>query len=330
MTGTEDIFAHFKAELQKAGAAQGTIDEVMVKSDVRNIPGKIRSNFAATEKEARCARFACDAVGDMTFAARVGLSRANYSSLTSYIAKYSKTLEDAITQTSKLHAVDSPALKWTLHRSGNHAALKLAWEDGSFAKYHRFVEFMMFSSLARIRAVTQTPFRPLEIRFDHEVGSSAEVYSKLAGCPVVFGTSDFEMLISVPSLTAPIPTYDEALMQHLTRYCQRILSDRRPVKPTLTSTVEGLLLSELPTHMMRAEEAAAKVGMSARTFARRLTDEGTTFREIADDVRCDLAKTLIKDKMSLSKVAFFLGYADQAAFSTAFKRWTGISPNAFG
>lgn len=329
LTKTTDIFGHFAVELKKAGAAQDAISGVLRNTESLYDARKAVSSHERAEKDALLIRNACDALQDITFGARAGLALVAYSNLIDYVAKYSKNLEAAILQTSKFHAVDSPALGWELQTSGNHASLKLSWKDGSFAKYHRYVEFNMFAALARIRTITQTKFSPIEIRFQHEVGVTEAQYSKLAECPVIFGTSDFEMLLSLPSLNTPIPTFDEHLVQHLAEYCQRLLADRRPVQRTLSSTVEGLLLSELPTRMLRSDEAAAQIGMSSRTFARRLNDEGTTFREIADSVRCDLAKTLIKDNISLSKIAYFLGYGDQAAFSTAFKRWTGTSPNAF-
>ncbi len=93
--------------------------------------------------------------------------------------------------------------------------------------------------------------------------------------------------------------------------------------------MEGLLTAALPARLPSGDEVAASVGMSPRTFARKLKKDGISYREIVDDLRCDLAKTFMKDDMRLSKIAFALGYSDQAAFSIAFKRWTGKAPTNF-
>jgi AraC-like DNA-binding protein len=100
-------------------------------------------------------------------------------------------------------------------------------------------------------------------------------------------------------------------------------------KQLTRAKVEGLITRSLPGKILSADDVAAKLGMSARTFARRLQSEGTSYRDITEDLRCDLAQTFITNGMNLSEIAYSLGYADQSAFSTAFKRWTGQPPSAF-
>ena len=69
--------------------------------------------------------------------------------------------------------------------------------------------------------------------------------------------------------------------------------------------------------------------MSRRTLTRKLKDEQTTFREIVDTLRYDLSKSYLSDGLSVGEIAYYLGYADHAAFSTAFKRWSGKSPRGY-
>jgi AraC-like DNA-binding protein len=67
--------------------------------------------------------------------------------------------------------------------------------------------------------------------------------------------------------------------------------------------------------------------MSPRTLGRRLAEEGTTFSELLDDLRRQLALRYVgTETHGLSEVAFLLGFSDVAAFYRAFKRWTGRTP----
>lgn len=288
--------------------------------------------FAKTigyEQEALFVRAACDATGDMTFGAAEGLGFGQhaFNSLTGYIGKHSRNLRAAIESTSRFHDIIDPALAFALRVSGNSASFEVTWKDPRFAKYHRHSEFLIFGALSRFRTFTQVEFLPVELRLDHDVGPLAPAYRTLAGFPVVFGAERIEIILSLPSLDLPIPTYDLRLREHLTNYGDRLLRDLPAKKPELRSRIEGLITAALPTRMPSAEDIAASLGMSPRTFARRLSEDGTSYREVVDDLRCDLAKTFLKDGMSLSEIAFSLGYKDQSAFSVAFKRWTGVAPS---
>ena len=73
-----------------------------------------------------------------------------------------------------------------------------------------------------------------------------------------------------------------------------------------------------------------KSGIEDCDLRRRLTEEGTSFREVLQEARQERAKTMLsKSGMSLAVAAEQLGYSDTAAFSRAFKEWTGLSPGRF-
>ena len=75
------------------------------------------------------------------------------------------------------------------------------------------------------------------------------------------------------------------------------------------------------------EEIASAAGVSPRTFTRRLAAEGVTFLDLVEALRRDLAnRYLADDDLSISQIAWFLGYREVGAFSHAFKRWTGYTP----
>jgi AraC-like DNA-binding protein len=72
---------------------------------------------------------------------------------------------------------------------------------------------------------------------------------------------------------------------------------------------------------------AAKLGMSRQTLFRRLKAEGATFVGVLDELRHKLALHYLSgEKVSVNETAYLVGFSDPAAFSRAFKRWTGASP----
>jgi len=69
--------------------------------------------------------------------------------------------------------------------------------------------------------------------------------------------------------------------------------------------------------------------MSTRTLTRRLAAEGQTFGQVVDELRTDLAERYLRDRdLSISQIAWLLGYQEVSAFTHAFRRWTGRTPSA--
>jgi AraC-like DNA-binding protein len=77
-------------------------------------------------------------------------------------------------------------------------------------------------------------------------------------------------------------------------------------------------------------EIAHGLGLSARSFHRRLSDHGMNFQTLTEQTRRDLAEGLLQDESrSLAEIAFLTGFSEQSAFTRAFKRWVGTTPASY-
>ena len=91
--------------------------------------------------------------------------------------------------------------------------------------------------------------------------------------------------------------------------------------------VESLLIPILHTGDISMEAIAAKIGVSRQTLYRNLKAEGVTFEQVLDELRRAMALDYLRArKVSVNETAYLVGFSDPAAFSRAFKRWTGMSP----
>ena len=87
------------------------------------------------------------------------------------------------------------------------------------------------------------------------------------------------------------------------------------------------LIDLFPSGRARAKVVAGNLGMTERTMHRRLASENTSFGQIHERLRRDLAlKYVREEKLNLQQIAYLLGYSDQSAFSVAFRRWTDRTP----
>ena len=125
-----------------------------------------------------------------------------------------------------------------------------------------------------------------------------------------------------------LPHVDPYLNNLLLKYCEAALTDRRGNISQLRTRVENAISSLLPHGRAVVDDVARSLGMSKRTLARRLLDEGLTFTEVLQQLRRDLAVRYLDDpKLHISKIAWLLGFNEVSAFTHAYKRWTGKTPS---
>jgi AraC-like DNA-binding protein len=120
------------------------------------------------------------------------------------------------------------------------------------------------------------------------------------------------------------------LMAFLGEVARHIEAGARSRKSEFQVEVERTLEPLLADGPVRIDQVARELGYSRQTLYRRLKAEGVTFEQLLEGVRQRLARRLLgKEGLSVKEVAYRLGFSDPAAFSRAFKRWTGRSPREF-
>lgn len=168
----------------------------------------------------------------------------------------------------------------------------------------------------------------LDVHVSYAAPSYRAEYDRIFRCPVRFN-APWNALRVHPMIAgwrvAQQPRYVFGeLTEHADALLARLDADQR-----FASQVEALMLPVLHTGRVSADWAAAKLGMSRQTLYRRLKAEGCTFGEVLDDTRRRMALDYLGAKrVSVNETAYLVGFSDPAAFSRAFKRWTGKSPSA--
>ena len=138
----------------------------------------------------------------------------------------------------------------------------------------------------------------------------------------------YEFALNLDARALPLIHSDPYLNDLLLKYCEAALADRRGDTSQFRTRVENAISSLLPHGKVFVEDVARSLGMSERTLARKLSDEGLNFTEILQELRRDLAVRYLDDrKLHVSKIAWLLGFNGVSAFTHAFKRWTGKTPS---
>ena len=120
---------------------------------------------------------------------------------------------------------------------------------------------------------------------------------------------------------------DPYLGELMQESCEEALARRSSNASPLRTSVENIIAPLLPHAKVQSREVARRLGLSERTFARRLVAEGTTYGEILDQLRHEIAITyLAETDLQISQIAWALGFHQVSAFTHACRRWTGKTP----
>ncbi len=197
-------------------------------------------------------------------------------------------------------------------------------------EHSRFTtEYAVGLTIAMSRALGAARSDPIEARFSYPPPGHAAEYERILRLPVRFDAGEDGVLFRKAILDRSNPTADAALRTMLERYAAEQLT-RIAAGRGFAERTRAALLAMLPLSDVGAEAVASRFTMSSRTLRRRLREEDTSFREIQDDVRAELARRyLANDGMGIEEAAYQLGFSDPSAFTKAFRRWTGRTPADF-
>lgn len=156
----------------------------------------------------------------------------------------------------------------------------------------------------------------------------AEVARDLFECDVRYGQSWAGLTLPRQVLDEPLKQADPDAFREAALICQREL-DKLAANDSLAGRVRRLLL-EQQNGFPSLQLAARVFRLTPRTLHRRLVEEGTSFRELTEEVRHTLAVEHLKaGRFSIEEIAYTLGYSDLANFRRAFKRWEKLPPSEY-
>lgn len=186
----------------------------------------------------------------------------------------------------------------------------------------------MYTRLAR-DGLGEPRWTPRAVCFRRRRPRSTAVHTRWFGAPLSFGQPRDALVLDSAELRRPFRAADPGLYPILLAQADTTLAGS-PGRGEVGGDVRQLVVGALGAGDVTIEAVAGRLGVAPRSLQRRLRDVGLSFQMLLAEARLDLARRHLADpSLTLTETAFLLGYADLSAFSRAFRRWTGKSPQAF-
>jgi AraC-like DNA-binding protein len=200
--------------------------------------------------------------------------------------------------------------------------LEFQWLEAPPPSLLVLMELVFFVHFARL--ATRTRICPLAVRSPQLPAVTPE-FSAFFGVEVRKAPAA-SLLFAAEDAARPFLTANERMWQEFEPSLKQRLSELDQSAST-SERVRSALLELLPSGANSIEAVCRKLGTSARTLQRRLSEEGETFQSILNRTREALARHYLKrPELTASEISFLLGYEDPSSFFRAFATWTGITP----
>lgn len=264
----------------------------------------------------------------------LGLWVSRYSSHTTFHAlgyafMASRSLADAMRRMVRYDKMISDVVKVQLQERGERSELSWIIARDAPQPAAEAVEAAIAATLRACRRLAGKQFTPLSVRLMRPTPREEQPFRQFFRCDVHFNARRYDLEFDTQQLEQPLADANEMLAQSNDRLVEQYLAQTE--LGTLATRLRSMLEKELPSGVCSAEKYASIMGMSGRSLQRKLSAEGTSFNQVLNDTRCELAKFYLSNPhhQSLTDIAFLLGFSDTSSFSRAFHRWMDMSPSAY-
>jgi AraC-like DNA-binding protein len=212
-----------------------------------------------------------------------------------------------------------------LERRGEYIWLSMRSQNGNDA-FSAIVELYDLQVMWRIvESAAGGPWLPSAVELQASSLPAEFRAGAISTGPIHFSSPRTAFAIPVEMLSRPMSEYHASTNAGRTDPEELSVTDDIDFPTQLRWLLRGYLGNNMDLHNL-----ADLLYLSERSLQRRLTEAGTSFRQVQEETRFDLAKYLLhKTDTSVTEIGFELGYTKPANFSRAFQRWAGVSPRQY-
>jgi AraC-like DNA-binding protein len=234
-------------------------------------------------------------------------------------------LEESLVRMERMQAYWSDGARFALVRLRDGLRLR-HYQPGAVSEFSRMSDEAALAKIAHgVRALTGTDARARIVRFRHARPDDTSEHSAVFGCELMFDAPHSELELTKELLQRPLPHANKIYRNIFQRQVEHALA-RLPARSGLAHDVRRAAEAALLSGHCSLAATASVLGISARSLQRKLQAEATSFGELIEALRRELADAYLAQDVPIQEVAWQLGYKTPSAFHHAFKRWTGHTP----
>ena len=240
----------------------------------------------------------------------------------------SSTIIDGLRRLQRYARVTSTLLRVDITEKNGQIRFAICENEEGILFTPEAIDMALCGVIVLCRSMTNVHFAPLELALSRPDNGRIDRYIEFFKCPIRFSANENAMYFDAETISRQTPAGNQELAYANDRITEQYLESLDP--ELVQSKVREILVSLLPSGQVSQKAIANNLHRSVSALQKQLKAEGVSFRTILDETRAELAQRLVREQhYSLSEITYLLGFADQANFSRAFKRWFGDTPSVY-
>lgn len=214
--------------------------------------------------------------------------------------------------------------------TGNQKVRLVSHIEGEIRDPHYFMRESLLVLWHRLGCwLVGQPVELEKAEFNYARPAHGDEYRHIFHCTLAFESDCTALTFDKRFLSAPVIRDKSEVLQFLKTSPADLLS-RPDESNTFTGKIRGLIGRDFSKPLPDFEWIATELHTSPQTLRRRLKQENTSFQEIKDLLRRDMAiYYLSRQELSINDISANVGFTEPSTFHRAFKKWTGVTPGAY-
>ena len=272
---------------------------------------------------------AIEASGDDDFAYRVGRQwkPTSFHAL-GYSWLASSTLAEGLKRLARYSRVVNGITRFSFQPGASCSELIYLTQDHQYTTHQGARDAGLAALMTMLRMLMGESYSPMEIHFSYARPATAIHYEADVRCPVLYDMPEDKFLFDNADLHRQLASANSELQ----KVNEDLLLEKlhQLDRACMVTRVTLAINHDLSAGEVSEKSIAASLGVSLRTMQRQLAEQQHSFKQLLDSIRQQLAtQYLANSQLSLNEITYLLGFANQANFTRAFKRWRGVPPSSY-
>lgn len=245
-----------------------------------------------------------------------------------YASIHSKTLGEAFMRFGRFWMLMHDECHFNITTSGEEAKLTIKFSRPEIYSHVSFIVWIVFLFTRWSSWIINQPFIVDRLHLPFTYCHEAEDFPNMFPSRFYFDQPTLEMIFHSRYLETPIKQTAKDVPDFLA-IAPNLMTTHR-VDNSLTGRIRRMLQNVDNVDALPLKIVAESFGRTPETIRRKLKDEGSSYAEIKESVRHDMAIYLLKKTDTpINQIALNVGFSDSSTFNRAFKKWTGLTPGDY-